>query len=285
MGPESLRLRCLLALLIVATTACARTSDARVIQRVLESQRQESLHSYRFEGRPYCQKERDSERCRAHEPDVVRVARSMMPGPAREGWRLRLSPVRDSARVKVVLLLTSIDSVSPDYGSASLQEVVVDRRGDRVLSKRMLMGEITARPMRLDSAQSRVSGEYVAAAALASRDTTGRQYLVVDSASLATLPRTESSTYRELRTALGDADTIGIAAKLPQCGRASGRACIRVVVVYYEAWPRGALVGVALGPPNRKCEYPSRHFSVRRQPNDSLSTTVEMVTEGNCGAR
>jgi hypothetical protein len=55
-----------------------------------------------------------------------------------------LSHVRDSGSVKVIRVLTSVDSVSPGYGSSSVRESILDARGERVIRSGMVMGGSTS---------------------------------------------------------------------------------------------------------------------------------------------
>lgn len=72
--------------------------------------------------------------------------RSALPNePVRRGWKLYISPVRDSAGVKVVQLYTTVDSISAQYGAGELHEVIFNKAGTKVLSARTVFSEMLLR--------------------------------------------------------------------------------------------------------------------------------------------
>ena len=141
-------------LTVISAAACLwplwltaqRASDTVVFRTVLEAHGLSELASYEFDEKPMCSEQARSSRCTVHQPTTVAFVRALLKNDRpQRGHRLIMSPVRDSGSVRIVELATAVDSVSQMYGSASVYRYVLDASGRRVLAKRRVLSETTAR--------------------------------------------------------------------------------------------------------------------------------------------
>lgn len=126
--------------------AAQSASDTVVFRTVLEAHGLRDLASYEFDAKPRCPEHARSLRCQAHQTSTVALVRALLKNDRpQRGHRLIMSPVRDSGSVRIVELVTAVDSVSQMYGSASLFRYVLDGDGRRVIEKTRVMSETTVR--------------------------------------------------------------------------------------------------------------------------------------------
>jgi hypothetical protein len=126
--------------------AAQSASDTVVFRTVLEAHGLSDLASYEFDAKPRCPEQARRLRCLAHQTSTVALVRALLKNDRpRRGHRLIMSPVRDSGSVRIVELVTAVDSVSPMYGSASLFRYVLDGDGRRVIETTRVMSETTVR--------------------------------------------------------------------------------------------------------------------------------------------
>ena len=96
------------------------------------------IRQYAFTERPFCADPR-TPYCVAHsEPELKAVHARLEGAEPNRGYSFLLSPVRDSAGVKVVNLITSIVETRSGGARGELVEFVLDQQGTTVISRRTL---------------------------------------------------------------------------------------------------------------------------------------------------
>lgn len=140
-------LLCILASLHIPDELHAqRATSAQFFRTVLVEFGAAKLKDYQFDPKPACPPESRSPACAKHAEGAISEIRSLSPKASKkEGWRFRLSPVRDSAGRKIVDLFLTIDSIQPGFGAVELYRFELSRDGKRVITRQLVSADLVAR--------------------------------------------------------------------------------------------------------------------------------------------
>jgi len=123
-----------------------RATSAQFYRTVLAEFGTAKLKDYQFDPKPACPQESRGPACMKHAEGALSEIRSLSPKTSKkEGWRFRLSPVRDSAGRKIVELYLTIDSIQPGFGAVELYRFELSKDGKRVIGRQLVSADLVAR--------------------------------------------------------------------------------------------------------------------------------------------
>ncbi len=144
MQMNNFRMAIAIAALVLGSGTTAHPVEAqenvRAFDTVLRSFGANEMKKYKFNEKPSCPPSSKNPRCSTHAIDELKAVRLAHGNADRnEGYEFQLSPVRDSAGLKVVHVYRTVDPlIRGELGGVENYQFILNRQGTKVLSKKLL---------------------------------------------------------------------------------------------------------------------------------------------------